>query len=125
MNDVDLLRQTLRTAIRGLCYHEEELIAGGRRMAAAKALLVRLQCDFTLEQAFAFFNEDEDGEDLTTVDDYIKHFIGKLAFDLEYHHRSLAGAEAEVAAARAIIQRGKYTEISFDEVRAQIKKERE
>jgi hypothetical protein len=85
-------------------------------------LIVRCQCDFTFEEALEFYEENDDDSRLGDVDQYLKHAIGGLAHAQRFHHPELIKAHKRLAAAMAMIERGKYTEIPVDEIRVETRK---
>ena len=103
-------------------YHEQELIKEGKKRASAVALMARCNCEFTLEEARKFYSDEcnESEDELTTGDELLKFYIGQLGSGGEHHEWQLRKAHEQFATAKIIIERGKYTEISFDEIQAEV-----
>jgi hypothetical protein len=118
--DIDLMRAYLHDVLWNFRYHERELIKGGKRRAAAVALLARCNCNFTVEEAKEFYEEcNTDDDELTDGDELLKFQIGSMA-DNHYHEEELRKASEQFTAAKIMIERGRYTEISIDEIYAEV-----
>ena len=122
-DDIDLARKTLEHAFWAAHYHEEKLEEAHKKLGLVTVLLARAQFTFSQQKALAIYNEDEDGEDLSSAEDLAMHLCGDALDSIKYHEEELASAHREVAAAKALILRaGLGGEISFAEAEATAKK---
>ena len=123
MDDIDLAREAIRHAFWEVNYHESGLQKAHHKVGLVTALLVRARLEFDPQKARASFNDDEEGEELSTVEMFAMHMLGDVLHSIEYHEGELADAHREVSAAKALILRaGLEGEISFAEAEAHAKK---
>jgi hypothetical protein len=110
----------MRHALWSIEYHEAGLLKKAKLKAFATTLIIECGCNFSPADAISFYEEqDEDEPEFATATDYFKHWLGETLND-RYHEQFLARAHAELAAATAIAQRGKYA-IDIEQLRAEEK----
>jgi hypothetical protein len=116
-SEVDLLIDYMRHALWNIEYHEEGLLKKAKLKAFATTLIIECGCNFSPADAISFYEEQDEDVEFATATDYFKHWLGETLTN-RYHEQSLARAHAELAAATAIAQRGKYA-IDIEKLRAE------
>lgn len=119
--DVDLIRVIIEEAMWNVGYHEQALLKAAKKRAAAQALLARCDCDFTVEEAAEFYEDEDTHEDeLKSVEDYLKYNIGWLASGTGHHQYELESAYEILEVGKILLARGKFseTEVSLAEIKA-------
>jgi hypothetical protein len=113
-DEVALMRQITRHAAWDVVAEEEQLRAAHKVVASAKALLLRGNYLFSLQDAADEYEEQADDPD--TADEWVKSIVGYSLHSVDYHEKSLVRAHAVLAAVKSMLARGNYTEIDLDEI---------
>lgn len=124
-DDVELMREMVRNALWSIEYHEEALTSAHKRLAIGKSLMERVGLTVSSEEALKRFHEDEDERDFKSSTDFLAYIYGDLLNSIEWHELELRSAHDLLAAVKAMMIRGKYTEFTIDEVAAALKAKKE
>jgi len=124
-DDVACMREVMRRACWDLYYHERELTLAHKKLGAVKAFIARcgIEHKFTDHEAMSLYDSfsDEDKEP-TDADQFARYLVGDALNDVRRHEDGIQEGHRNIATAKKMMARGKYTEFTVDEVMEEVKK---
>jgi hypothetical protein len=119
-DELHFMRRLTRDAAWDIIACEERLQAAHKMVACAKALLLRGDYKFTLESVADEYGDDDNEPE--NAEEWVKHKVAYTFNNVKYWEEKLVTAHAVVAVIKAMLLRGNYTEINFDEIAAEMAK---
>lgn len=120
---VTMVRKIVRDALWHRSYHEGELRQAHQRVAAATAMLTRGQYDEIdiqeIKENLDDFGIDDSADNAI---DFVRSVVGDVYHSVDYHETELRKAHENIAAAKAVMVRGNYTEFTIAEIEIELQK---
>jgi len=120
-DDGDFVRECIRSVVRGICYHEEELVRAHQNLATAQSLVERLGCSVDQQQALKIYEEDEDNEPVGSADKLAQWLFGRAVWYVRHHEKKLSEEHALFGVVKTLIPRGSY-DLSVDDIAAEVRR---
>jgi hypothetical protein len=117
--DIEFVTRIVTQALWHILYHEDALAKANRDFAFVKALLARGEYH---EIRLSEIERDESGDDEESPEnalDYVRNIVADCIHSMQWHEAQLRDAHEELAHVKALLIRGKYTEIDLEKIRAE------
>jgi hypothetical protein len=120
--DIEFVTRIVTQVFWHILYHENALAKANRDFAFIKALLARGEYH---EIRLSEIERDESGESGADEEppenalDYVRNIVADCIHSMQWHEAQLRDAHEEFAHVKALLIRGKYTEIDLEKIRAE------
>ena len=118
---ISFVRKIVSDAMWGIDYHGEQLAIARKNLRFCEELIRRGDFDTEATRTDA---DDEDNEDFENVTQFALSLFDDCQSSVKWHEKNLVNAHNGFAMARIMLERGNYTEIDLDQVRAEHERRR-